>query len=300
MCVMRSFWKIFAALALMLPLGAFVAGNLVASAADDPDPARHDHRRRAERYAARRPVAQPDLDRRDPQRRARARPRPAATASATTTAATTTATVTPRPSHSPSDDWTTTTAATTTTPGPAGRAAAPTATAGPAGGGGRRWRRRWRPRWRRLTRGDAARRPTASGRAFRYASASPRRSRSSTFLALTGAGADRLHHRGAAHRPGHLGRASTRSSREFQKFQSTDGRCVPDACGALLDAFLESQVPADNEALVTWYDAGDGRQPQQVSADGDTGERQGGLRGGRRDDRRRQRHRPGSTTPRAS
>src|SRR3954447_23843114 len=36
--VMRSFWKIFAALALMLPLGAFVAGNLVASAADDPQP----------------------------------------------------------------------------------------------------------------------------------------------------------------------------------------------------------------------------------------------------------------------
>ena len=35
---MRSFWKVFAALALMLPLGAFVAGNLVASAADDPEP----------------------------------------------------------------------------------------------------------------------------------------------------------------------------------------------------------------------------------------------------------------------
>src|SRR4051794_18041213 len=34
---MRHFWKIFAALALMLPLGAFVAGNL-ASAADDPAP----------------------------------------------------------------------------------------------------------------------------------------------------------------------------------------------------------------------------------------------------------------------
>ena len=38
MSVMRSFWKVFAALALMLPLGAFVAGNLVASAADDPAP----------------------------------------------------------------------------------------------------------------------------------------------------------------------------------------------------------------------------------------------------------------------
>src|SRR3954451_24532043 len=35
---MRSFWKVFAALALMLPLGAFVAGTLVASAADDPTP----------------------------------------------------------------------------------------------------------------------------------------------------------------------------------------------------------------------------------------------------------------------
>ena len=35
---MRSFWKVFVALALMLPLGAFVAGNLVASAADDPAP----------------------------------------------------------------------------------------------------------------------------------------------------------------------------------------------------------------------------------------------------------------------
>ena len=32
---MRTFWKIFAALALMLPLTAFVAGTLVASAADD-------------------------------------------------------------------------------------------------------------------------------------------------------------------------------------------------------------------------------------------------------------------------
>src|SRR5689334_21974686 len=35
---MRIFWKVFAALALMLPLGAFVAGNLVASAANDPEP----------------------------------------------------------------------------------------------------------------------------------------------------------------------------------------------------------------------------------------------------------------------
>jgi hypothetical protein len=29
-------WKIFVALAVVLPLGAFVAGSLVASAADDP------------------------------------------------------------------------------------------------------------------------------------------------------------------------------------------------------------------------------------------------------------------------
>ena len=35
---MRSFWKVFAALALVLPLGAFVAGNLLASASDDPSP----------------------------------------------------------------------------------------------------------------------------------------------------------------------------------------------------------------------------------------------------------------------
>src|SRR4051812_39486324 len=36
---MRSFWKVFTALALMLPLAAFAAGTLVASAAgDDPAP----------------------------------------------------------------------------------------------------------------------------------------------------------------------------------------------------------------------------------------------------------------------
>ncbi|MDX6375171.1 MAG: hypothetical protein QOD98_4159, partial [Nocardioidaceae bacterium] len=36
---MNRFWKIFVALALVLPLGAFVAGNLVASAAGgDPTP----------------------------------------------------------------------------------------------------------------------------------------------------------------------------------------------------------------------------------------------------------------------
>ncbi|WP_036564559.1 hypothetical protein [Nocardioides halotolerans] len=35
---MGSFWKVFVALALVLPLGAFVAGNLVAAAEDDPAP----------------------------------------------------------------------------------------------------------------------------------------------------------------------------------------------------------------------------------------------------------------------
>ena len=35
---MRTFWKAFVALALVLPLAAFVAGNLVASAADSPSP----------------------------------------------------------------------------------------------------------------------------------------------------------------------------------------------------------------------------------------------------------------------
>ena len=33
---MRTLWKILLPLALVLPLGAFVAGSLVASAADDP------------------------------------------------------------------------------------------------------------------------------------------------------------------------------------------------------------------------------------------------------------------------
>jgi hypothetical protein len=35
---MRSFWKVFAVLAVMLPLGAFVTGSLVASADDQPAP----------------------------------------------------------------------------------------------------------------------------------------------------------------------------------------------------------------------------------------------------------------------
>ena len=35
---MRSFWKVLLGLALVLPLGAYVAGSLVASASDDPEP----------------------------------------------------------------------------------------------------------------------------------------------------------------------------------------------------------------------------------------------------------------------
>ena len=60
---------------------------------------------------------------------------------------------------------------------------------------------------------------------------------------------------------------------EFEKFQATEGTSFT-SVGALLDAFMVSQVPDENEALVTWYDAGDGdgAGPQQVSADGYTGE----------------------------
>ena len=35
---MPSFWKILLGLALVLPVGAYVAGSLVASASDDPEP----------------------------------------------------------------------------------------------------------------------------------------------------------------------------------------------------------------------------------------------------------------------
>ena len=58
---------------------------------------------------------------------------------------------------------------------------------------------------------------------------------------------------------------------EFQKFQETEGASFA-TVGALLDAFMVSQVPDDYEALVTWYDDGDGPGPQQVSAGGYTGE----------------------------
>ena len=89
MGAMRSFWKVFAALALMLPLGAFVAGNLVASAADDPAP-RDTIIIDAERYAVRRPVAEPRRPTGTPsasadaRRDRRPRRRPATTTATTT------------------------------------------------------------------------------------------------------------------------------------------------------------------------------------------------------------------------
>jgi len=60
---------------------------------------------------------------------------------------------------------------------------------------------------------------------------------------------------------------------EFRKFQEQDGAAYP-TVGAMLDAFLEVEVPQDDTALVTWYDAqdGDGPGPQTVSANGYTGE----------------------------
>ena len=60
---------------------------------------------------------------------------------------------------------------------------------------------------------------------------------------------------------------------EFQRFKDTEGASFA-TVGALLDAFMLTQVPDDNEALVTWYDAGDGEGPgpQQVSKDGRTGD----------------------------
>ena len=35
---MRSYWKVLLGLALVLPMGAYVAGSLVASASDEPEP----------------------------------------------------------------------------------------------------------------------------------------------------------------------------------------------------------------------------------------------------------------------
>ncbi len=60
---------------------------------------------------------------------------------------------------------------------------------------------------------------------------------------------------------------------EFRAFQDQEGGSFA-TVGDLLDAFLAVEVPNDDTALVTWYDAGDGNGPgpQQVSADGNTGE----------------------------
>jgi hypothetical protein len=60
---------------------------------------------------------------------------------------------------------------------------------------------------------------------------------------------------------------------EFVKFQEQEGSSYK-TVGAMLDGFLKVEVPNDDTALVTWYDAGDGRgpSPQSVSAHGYTGE----------------------------
>jgi len=54
---------------------------------------------------------------------------------------------------------------------------------------------------------------------------------------------------------------------EFAKFQETEGASYA-TIGELLDAFMRSQVPDENEALVTWYDG----RPQEVSSGGYTGD----------------------------
>ena len=56
---------------------------------------------------------------------------------------------------------------------------------------------------------------------------------------------------------------------EFQKFQEQEGASYA-TVGEMLDAFLEAEVPADDTALVTWYDAGDGKGlgPQGKSFNG--------------------------------
>ncbi len=53
---------------------------------------------------------------------------------------------------------------------------------------------------------------------------------------------------------------------EFDKFQARQGASY-DTVGALLNAFLRSQVPDEDEALVSWYDGA----PQKVSSHGYTG-----------------------------
>jgi two-component system, OmpR family, sensor kinase len=54
---------------------------------------------------------------------------------------------------------------------------------------------------------------------------------------------------------------------EFRAFQEQDGEQYP-TVGALLDAFLERQVPDEDETLVSWYDDG----PQLLSSDPYVGE----------------------------
>jgi len=62
---------------------------------------------------------------------------------------------------------------------------------------------------------------------------------------------------------------------EFDKFQEQEGASFP-TVGALLEGFLEVEVPNEDMALVTYYDAGDGEgpKPQDVSAEGYIGEDQ--------------------------
>jgi len=59
---------------------------------------------------------------------------------------------------------------------------------------------------------------------------------------------------------------------EFVKFQQQEGASFK-SVGAMLDGFLEVEVPNEDTALVTWYDAGDGDgpRPRHVSAGGYTG-----------------------------
>jgi signal transduction histidine kinase len=71
-----------------------------------------------------------------------------------------------------------------------------------------------------------------------------------------------------------------RVDQQFEEFRKFQAQGVDPATGApyasvaaLLGAFLLQQVPDSDEALVTWYDEGDGTGPgpQQVSAHGYTG-----------------------------
>ena len=93
-----------------------------------------------------------------------------------------------------------------------------------------------------------------------------------TFLALTGAGlivyvieAQRIDQDISDRVDGQFG--------EFRKFQDQEGASYA-SVGQMLDAFLEIEVPNEDTALVTWYDAGDGNGPgpQNKSAEGYLGE----------------------------